>query len=840
MSAKTTVQQEYELNVLTDESKSKWDLMQVDTHLQASLLAGLIDNFTGASNFVCHKANPSCVTKTLVCRTKTQTHHLNLEALLEIQPLPDFGEATHVVVGVLYGMETYCVLTEERRENSEENLGQLIANWKNSLSNNQDVVQFMKKFDQEDKQCFNLCRLYTDLQTAAVRDCCVFYAYQQCLDQIRNSIEIPSKSVPISVLLFPLKAITSPKKTIKFLDVDVHRVSRCCLVLDKLEKIRTRADAFHSDVKKKNPSLENRLFKFIDALEKYQEILKSNLKKSVVNSRVSSSEDELERVVTIAENHLLFKPCKLKRWLFYEEAEWEMVKKIMANLDGVSLVLAGRKEFESSLSSNKRDAVVLCIPPINEWTYEMLDVVENYVKEESLCNSVDFSEIDTGRIAADHGFDDLDDSADEEEDEREGIPFCTVLLKKAIVEAKIWQLMEVFNRQKRIANQPVQFLVVMGDARQSLLRDKWSNVKKSDCCFLLFHSQLDVDGTRTWNFKRFLKQLGGPPSDLKIQEATKEIPYQIIKWNYEHIIEPCTFTVAYRNKETAVASWKEIKTAIPGVNQVKFQLKNPGNCIQFSVAADTRFGRTHFSPVVDTSVCKVSKCPPKGLKPSKYTASELESCIDVGLWKMEELRAIKRNITETDGQFQVNVVKSTKVSTPTEVFASNGARCDLTFLKSSRIRNTSLFLNHYENGVVSICRVCPGKCLLPHSKKLRFECVQETQTTTMEEVKQKYEVKLNKKLTLAELVAEVDKEIAANERTVFGLLKSVFKGKMVERMPTSLVEYLNQLVAAEKKEKWTGYQERVESYKRIRFMAFVEYWIAHYKLIHQLRHFLEK
>ena len=29
-----------------------------------------------------------------------------------------------------------------------------------------------------------------------------------------------------------------------------------------------------------------------------------------------------------------------------------MVKKIMANLDGVSLVLAGRKDFESSLSTN--------------------------------------------------------------------------------------------------------------------------------------------------------------------------------------------------------------------------------------------------------------------------------------------------------------------------------------------------------------------------------------------------------------------------------------------------------------------------------------------------------
>ena len=106
------------------------------------------------------------------------------------------------------------------------------------------------------------------------------------------------------------------------------------------------------------------------------------------------------------------------------------------------------------------DAVVLSIPPINERTYKMLDVVKKYLKQKTLCNSVDFYsfEIDADRIAAGHGF----------EDEREGIPFGPVLLKKALVKAKIWQLMEVVNRQKRIPNQP-QFLVVMDDESLSNL-----------------------------------------------------------------------------------------------------------------------------------------------------------------------------------------------------------------------------------------------------------------------------------------------------------------------------------------------------------------------------------
>ena len=105
--------------------------------------------------------------------------------------------------------------------------------------------------------------------------------------------------------------------------------------------------------------------------------------------------------------------------------------------------------------------MVLSIPPINERTYEMLDVVKNYLKQKTLCNSVDFYsfEIDADRIAAGHGF----------EDEREGIPFGTVLLKKALVKAnKTWQLIKVVNRQKRIPNQP-QFLVVIDDESLSNL-----------------------------------------------------------------------------------------------------------------------------------------------------------------------------------------------------------------------------------------------------------------------------------------------------------------------------------------------------------------------------------
>ena len=44
-----------------------------------------------------------------------------------------------------------------------------------------------------------------------------------------------------------------------------------------------------------------------------------------------------------------------------------MVKKIMANLDGVSLVLAGRKDFELSMSTNVQMSIQFRAQKINNF-----------------------------------------------------------------------------------------------------------------------------------------------------------------------------------------------------------------------------------------------------------------------------------------------------------------------------------------------------------------------------------------------------------------------------------------------------------------------------------------
>lgn len=224
----TQVKAEFKLNLIRPDSKfsNKWQHMGLDDHLQTSIVAGLIDKFRGASHYVNDQMNPSQATQTLVCRTKSRKERLDLPALLQNNPLRfsnsteagvdwSLPKATHVVVGIVYGAEAYCVLTqdlgsqeadEDAREEAEENLGKFVTKLENVLGDidfDNDLPDFKDQFNKDEKaQLTRLkCRLYSDLQTSAVRECNVVDVYAQCLKmikQIKNDVENNSKAIPIT------------------------------------------------------------------------------------------------------------------------------------------------------------------------------------------------------------------------------------------------------------------------------------------------------------------------------------------------------------------------------------------------------------------------------------------------------------------------------------------------------------------------------------------------------------------------------------------------------------------------------------------------------------------
>ena len=67
----------------------------------------------------------------------------------------------------------------------------------------------------------------------------------------------------------------------------------------------------------------------------------------------------------MAENHILFRPPRLKRWLYYEQAEIEMTEKILTGVDGISFLTDGQ-HWNPRLVSDKKYVLIVLVPGLNE------------------------------------------------------------------------------------------------------------------------------------------------------------------------------------------------------------------------------------------------------------------------------------------------------------------------------------------------------------------------------------------------------------------------------------------------------------------------------------------
>ena len=599
----TQVKAEFKLNLIRPDSKfsNKWQHMGLDDHLQTSIVAGLIDKFRGASHYINDQMNPSQATQTLVCRTKSRKERLDLPALLENNPLrfPNSTEAgvdwslpkaTHVVVGIVYGAEAYCVLTqdlgsqeadEDAREEAEENLGKFVTKLENVLGDidfDNDLPDFKEQFNKDEKaQLTRLkCRLYSDLQTSAVRECNVVDVYAQCLKmikQIKNDVENKCKAIPITVLLCPLKTILElsdgrQRKSFEYRDVDPEITARLCRNWVQLESIQTKVEAIRSNAKKvSRPSLRT----FQEVLNKYKDLLRKSLKNGVLQAREGNDGDdyEVDRVTTIAEDHALFKPSRLERWLDLKVSESKTVTKI-SNINGIVFV-AGKTQLEKQLadSFDTTYALVLNIPPLDGKANEILVAMKDYCEDYTKLVAVE------------------DEDVDMEEEEgngvdEDGLPWHMVPRKTKQVMDKIREFAHHVEKNKHLENQ-VQFYITSGEPG------------KGGCRYSVY----EADNLLKVN----IRQLPVPPTEVKIRYAPtkstkKSTSLIIVTWDYEDHY-PCVFIVEFRPKNSS-DSWKQQKTTKSGETQMILNFNSSGPELEIRVAADTCIGRSEFSAIVDT------------------------------------------------------------------------------------------------------------------------------------------------------------------------------------------------------------------------------------------------
>lgn len=328
--------------------------MDICKHLQMSIMSGIIDEFQGSSNFANHQSATSAeVSQALVCRIQTKKRCLiteDIQPLLSnwLQSVTVSDEATHIVVDVIYGAEAYCILTrDEQVETSDQQLSVLATKLGNAIEDELDLTQFKEQFNQEEKQQLSRalnCCVYADFSHKPERRCNIFIsAYQKCQALVMQLRKNDFYAVPISVVLCPLTAIMGRagifRKLSEYRDISVDLVDRCRFLWYKLDHFIAKANHLSQD-------------QFREAIIKFRNHLRDNLRAAVVDSRRSNNgnEKEIDRIISTAESHPLFKTIRLSRWLEYKKAKIEMMEK-MSRVNGVTF-LASKIQLEEKLSES--------------------------------------------------------------------------------------------------------------------------------------------------------------------------------------------------------------------------------------------------------------------------------------------------------------------------------------------------------------------------------------------------------------------------------------------------------------------------------------------------------
>ena len=325
--------------------------MDLDQHLQMSAMAGLLGTNGGASGFLYDTSHQNEITQTVICRVQSRFERIDFMELFKNRcpHLPSTAsDATHVVVGAFYGAEAYCVVVQEEDANLPKKVKHLVK----ALKTNATIVGSLE----------GKCRLYCDLQSESVCECDLIDAFKQCslmIDKIKTSDE---EAIPISYLLCPLQdLLLGPiwKTGSKYYDVDAALVDRCSRFWVGMEQVSGRIDLFRPFFQKIG---HTEFVEFESSVVEYQLILRTRLKEATLKARrTEGDEEELEKTLNLAENHLVFKPALLKLWLFSTYNEWVIANEMVNSLNGASLLFS---EDDLKTKLEKEYALVLNISKV--------------------------------------------------------------------------------------------------------------------------------------------------------------------------------------------------------------------------------------------------------------------------------------------------------------------------------------------------------------------------------------------------------------------------------------------------------------------------------------------
>ena len=217
------------------------------------------------------------------------------------------------------------------------------------------------------------------------------------------------------------------------------------------------------------------------------------------------------------------------------------------------------------------------------------------------------------------------------------------------------------------------------------------------------------------------------------------------------------------------------------------------------------------------------------------TVEGLQQLIQRGLVKMEEIRKIRQAMVDNQAQIEANVDVQieVEVTEPQKIdishtgrFLTNCSKCHVTCHYPCAIPRDEdkAGCAAMTNG---ICHVCPERCIwnVHFNQTYKWEYVKVKKTVSSDEVKEKYEKLTNKKLSAQELVQVLEQDLRGIEAQVLESVTTV--AQSIQRLeeialrpnPFSTPQYIDLMIASEQQEKKPGFNERIDSLRKLRQQA---------------------
>ena len=567
--------------------------------MQMSSVIDFFEEHQGATiNYLKDRPEAEQVTCTMIFRAKTNEKFLDLMSLMNQQVphvegvnIQELIEAhlIHVVTSVCYGAEIYCVLAhgfddvetdQETRQKIEQKLSNLATKWLEALNELQDLEEFKKRFDKEERHLISRvkCRLYAD---EPVHHCDFFASYKLSLELMNNIFKIPeenadgnSRIAPMAIKLCPLKVLANPiwgvDNTVTYYDVDRELTESCCAIFAGLNRVIVRTkNILNSNELSKLSAISDAMEEFLNLIFHYIESLQVELREHVELCRLGCANqlnNDVETIADAAENHRLFSPRQLDQWLNFKLTELEMLDSMEKRTGtGVQLICGQIKlgQQPELPTPNKKFSVLLYVPPLDDLTHFALKSMDKCARDPSRYFALKKEKLTDCKQ-----------------------PWHTIHRKKKIVLDKIGELTRHVERNKNILND-VNFIVCQTKSRKLL-----------QCSYHVFDNVSQSSHQ--------LNRLPDPPTGLRIyrqvnrnSKKAKMCSFSIrVEWDYEELGVPCTFVLQSRLKGSSEFRIQQ-KTVAPGQTQLKICFETE-TVREIRVAAETFVGLGEFSQIVDT------------------------------------------------------------------------------------------------------------------------------------------------------------------------------------------------------------------------------------------------